>query len=75
MTTMSNKKETEQQPSTVDELLKNGTITIKAANLDDLMAAFADLKASAKDVTLSTGAVGRSKEDGTFTLRIDVVKS
>lgn len=63
----------EKQPTKLDELLKNGTTTLTANSRDELFAMFNELKASAKDVTLSTGAVGRS-DTGTFILRIDIVK-
>ena len=71
---MSKTKDENQQPSLIDELMEKGTITIKADSREEIAAQFDELKASAKDVTLSTGAVGRSREDGSFSLQIDVIK-
>jgi hypothetical protein len=64
----------EKQPTLLEELLKNGKTTITATSRDELFEKFNEIKASAKDVTLSTGAVGRSSDTGTFMLQIDIVK-
>ena len=72
---MSKTKDENQQPSLIDELMEKGTIIIKADSREEIAAQFDELKASAKDVTLSTGAVGRSREDGSFSLQIDVIKN
>ena len=68
-------QKSEKQPTVADELLKNGNITLQAASREELMAKFDELKASIKDVTLAAGCVGRSKDDGCFALRIDIVKN
>lgn len=57
----------------IDELKKNGSITLNAPTRDELAAKFNDLKASAKDVTLMTGAVGQ-KDDSTFIMQVDIIK-
>ena len=59
--------------TSIDELKKNGSITLNAPTRDELTAKFNDLKASAKDVTLMTGAVGQ-KDDGTFIMQVDIIK-
>ena len=56
-----------------DKLLKNGATTLTAKNREELFAKFNELKASAKDVPLMTGAVGR-KDDGNFILQVNIVK-
>lgn len=66
-------QKSEKQPTVADELLKNGNITLQADSREALMATFDELKASIEDVTLAAGCVGRSKDDGTFALRIDIV--
>ena len=68
-----NQQQKSEQPTVADELLKNGNITLQADSREALMATFDELKASIKDVTLAAGCVGRSKDDGTFALRIDIV--
>lgn len=59
--------------SIADDLLKNGQTTLTAKTREELFAKFNELKASAKDVPLSTGAVGR-KDDGNFILQVNIVK-
>ena len=59
--------------SPIDELKKNGTITLTANSRDELFAKFGEIKASSEGATLSTGCVGQ-KEDGTFALQVDINK-
>lgn len=59
--------------TSIDELKKNGSITLNAPTRDELTAKFNDLKASAKDVTLMTGAVGQ-KDNSTFIMQVDIIK-
>lgn len=68
-----NQQQKSEQPTVADELLKNGSITLQADSREELMAKFDELKASIKDVTLAAGCVGRSKDDGNYALRIDIV--
>lgn len=68
-----NQQQKSEQPTVADELLKNGSITLQADSREALMTKFDELKASIEDVTLAAGCVGRSKDDGTFALRIDIV--
>ena len=56
-----------------DELQKNGATTLTAKTREELFDKFDELKASAKDVPLMTGAVGR-KDDGNFILQVNIVK-
>ena len=56
-----------------DELLKKGQTILAAKNREELFAKFDELKASAKDVPLMTGAVGR-KDDGNFILQVNIAK-
>ena len=63
----------EVKGASIDELKKNGSITLNAHTRDELTAKFNDLKASAKDVTLMTGAVGQ-KDDCTFIMQVDIIK-
>ena len=70
-----NQQQKSEQPTVADELLKNGSITLQADSREALMTTFDELKASLADVTLVAGCVGRSKDDGCFALRIDIVKN
>lgn len=47
--------------------------TLTAASREDLFAEVGKLKASAKDVTLSAGAVARN-EQGQYVIQIDIIK-
>lgn len=57
-----------------DALLLDGATVLTANSREELFAKFNEIKASVKDVNLSTGAVGRSRDDGTYSLQINVVK-
>lgn len=61
-----------KQSELAGELLLNGTVTIKAATREELFAKFNEVKASAKDVIITAGAVGHSSDTGTFSLRVDI---
>jgi hypothetical protein len=56
-----------------DALLLDGATVLTAPSREELFAKFDELKASAKDVPLMTGAVGR-KDDGNFILQVNIVK-
>ena len=59
-----------KQPAYVEELLKNGTVTLTAKSRDELAKMVNTIPA---DVKYSAGAVGRNFETGVFTLRLDIV--
>ena len=69
---MSKNKDTKQpdvkQPDYVEELLKNGYVTLKAKTRDELAAMVNDIPS---DVKYCVGAVGQNFDEGCFTLRID----
>ena len=69
---MSKNKDTKQpdakQPAFMEELLKNGNVTLKAKTREDLAAMVNDIPA---DVKYCVGAVGQNFEEGCFTLRVD----
>lgn len=58
-----------QQPAFVDELLKNGTVTITSLTRDDLAAMVNDIPS---DVHYGAGAVSYNAESGVYRLRIDL---
>ena len=53
----------------MEELKAKGTVMLKAKTHEELSAMIDEIPASVK---YSAGAVGRSKDDGTLTLRIDL---
>ena len=65
------KNETEQ-PTFVEELLKNGTVIITAKTRDELAEMVNDIPA---DVKYGAGAVGMNPETGVFSLRLDIINS
>ena len=69
---MSKNNETQtQQPPFMKELLENGTVTLTALSRDEFDAMLKDIPA---DVKYGAGAVGRDRESGVFSLRLDIVK-
>ena len=58
-----------QQPSYIEELLKNGTAVLTAKTRDELAEMVNDIPA---DVRYAAGAVGHNPETGAFTLRVDI---
>lgn len=60
-----------QQQSYIDELLAKGTAVLKAKSREELSEMVNEIPANCK---YAAGAVGRSKEDGTFSLRVDVIQ-
>lgn len=63
---------TEQQPSYVEELLKNGTTILTAKSRDELAEMVKDIPA---DCSYGAGAVGCNPETGDFSLRIDITNN
>lgn len=70
---MSKNKDTQQpdvkQPDYVEELLKNGNVTLKAKTREDFATMVNNIPA---DVKYCAGAVGQNFDEGCFTLRIDI---
>lgn len=57
-------------PAFVDELLKNGTVTITSLTREEIDYMLADIP---QDVKYYTGVVARESETGIYVLRIDIV--
>ena len=70
---MSKNKDTKQpdvkQPDYVEELLKNGNVTLKAKTRDELAEMVNNIPA---DIKYGVGCVGQNFEEGCFTLRVDI---
>lgn len=60
-----------KQPAYVEELLKNGTVVLTAKNREELAEMVNNIPADCK---YGAGAVGKNRETGVFTLRVDIVK-
>ena len=66
------KKTDEQQPTYVEELLKNGTAVLSAKSRDELAEMVNDIPA---DTKYCVGAVGRKQDGSAYTLRVDIIKN
>ena len=69
---MSKTKEETQQPSVIDDLLKNGTATLEAPTREALAEMVNGIPA---DVRYAVGAVGRKHDGSAYTLRVDIIKN
>ena len=61
-----------KQPAYVEELLKNGTVTLTAKTRDELDKMVSEIPA---DVKYGAGAVGKNFETGVFSLRLDNINN
>ena len=50
------------------------TVILTAATNEELAGKFIELHKENEGKTLSTGAVARSKDDGTYILRVDIIE-
>ncbi len=69
---MSKTKDETQQPSVIDDLLKNGTAVLEAPTREDLAEIVNGIPA---DVRYAVGAVGRKQDGSAYTLRVDIIKN
>ena len=60
-----------KQPAYIDELLKNGTVTLTASSREELAEMVNNIPAN---VRYGAGAVGKNLETGKVSLRIDLTK-
>ena len=65
-------QEQEQQPATGNAAPESPVI-LRAKSREELDQQFHDLKAKYDGHTLTAGAVARSKDDGTYILRVDII--
>lgn len=68
-------QEEEQQLESPVTVIEDNTQTVilTAATNEELAGKFIALHKENEGKTLSTGAVGRNREDGTYTLRVDII--
>ena len=62
---------TTQAPGYIEQLKKDGHVTLSAPTMDALTAMVDNIPAN---ISYGAGAIGRNYEQGVFTLRIDIVK-
>jgi hypothetical protein len=69
-------QEEEQQLDSPVTVIEDNTQTVilTAATNEELAGKFIALHKENEGKTLSTGAVGRNREDGTYTLRVDIIE-
>jgi hypothetical protein len=67
---MSKSKDNTKQPTHIEQLLKNGTAVLSAKTRDELAEMLNDIPADCK---YAVGAVGRSHDGCTYTLRVDII--
>lgn len=67
---MSKSKDNTKQPAHIEQLLKNGTAVLSANTRDELAEMLNDIPADCK---YAVGAVGRSHDGCTYTLRVDII--
>lgn len=60
-----------KQPAFVEELLKNGTTTLRAKTREELDEMVQTLPA---DVRVAAGIVARNRETGEYVLQVDIIK-
>ena len=65
-------QEQEQQPAK-GTAAPESPVILRAKSREDLDQQFQDLKAKHDGHTLTAGAVARSKDDGTYILRVDII--
>lgn len=67
---MKTTKEQTGQSKYIEELLKNGTTVLKANTREELAEMINEIPA---DCRYMAGAVGRTRDNGTYTLRVDII--
>lgn len=67
---MKTTKEQTGQPKYIEELLKNGTTVLQANTREELAEMINEIPA---DCRYMAGAVGRTRDNGTYTLRVDII--
>ena len=66
-------QEQEQQQAATGTAAPESPVILRANSREELDQQFKDLKAKHEGNTLTAGAVARSKDDGTYILRVDII--
>lgn len=67
---MKTTKEQTGQSKYIEELLKNGTTVLQANTREELAEMINEIPT---DCRYMAGAVGRTRDNGTYTLRVDII--
>lgn len=70
---MAKEKEQEQEQQATGNAAPESPVILRAQSREELDQQFQDLKAKHDGHTLTAGAVARSKDDGTYILRVDII--
>ena len=71
---MAKKKEQEQEQQTATgTAAPESPVILRAKSREELDQQFHELKAKHDGYTLTAGAIARSKDDGTYILRVDII--
>ena len=71
---MAKEKEQEQeQQAATGTAVPESPVILRAKSREELDQQFQDMKAKYDGHTLTAGAVARSKDDGTYILRVDII--
>ena len=65
-------QEQKTTPTLAEELQKKGFVILNAKTREELVEMVNDIPADCK---YAAGAIGQSREDGTYVLRVDIVQS
>ena len=71
--TMAKEKEQEQERQRQTAAAPESPVILRAKSREELDQQFQDLKGKYDGHTLTAGAVARSKDDGTYILRVDII--
>ena len=71
MTMSKTQTQKSEQPTFVEELLKNGTAVLSAPTRGELESMLSDIPA---DCHVAVGAVGLSSDGSTYSIRVDIIK-
>ena len=66
-------QEQEQQQAQQPAAAPESPVILRAKSREDIDQQFHELKAKHEGKTLTAGAVARSKDDGTYILRVDLI--
>lgn len=66
-------QEQEQQQAATGTAATESPVILRGNSREELDQQFQDLKAKHEGHTLTAGAVARSKDDGTYILRVDII--
>ena len=67
------KKQEQEQQAATGTAASESPVILRAKSREELDTQFQQLKAKHDGHTLTAGAVARSKDDGTYILRVDII--